>query len=440
MSANVAVNWFFLSYARHDRETAPKGEDYIWTFYQDLDRDLRQRIPQQSATGFFDDKGITQGSIWKFALNQALATCRVFICMYSPSFFQIDSYCGIEWQVFSSRLADYLVNGKPVPAPPPLILPVLFNAPQELPPLPEVAQDIQWDDIDYPIDYRENGLRYLMRRKSKEEDYQDFRDTLIDKIIKAATDHPLSDLKQPPKLDEVKSAFSYKSDKAAGQAQKGPSSIPNAAGTRFADIVYVAASRSEMQKEQVKKTILDCYGDLAGWDWKPYLQEGCREVVFIAQHVADDEGFIHCPVTVETNQKLIELIDEAKRNNRVVVILVDTWTLYLEKYHDLMRHYDNTPLTRNCVVLVVWSTKDDDTEKNRTALEYRVRWALMAVSDIKDERYFANISGSLVDFTKALSITLCKKRQQLNEAAEFTKKIETDEMFTKPELPAPGGK
>jgi hypothetical protein len=63
----------------------------------------------------------------------------------------------------------------------------------------------------------------------------------------------------------------------------------------------------------------------------------------------------------------------------------------------------------------------------------------MTTSEIKDKRYFANISGSSEDFTKALSTILTKKRQQLNEAAEFARRVETDETFTKPEIPAPGG-
>jgi FxsC-like protein len=438
MIANVAVSWFLLSYARHDRRTAPEGEDYIKTFFEDLHRDLLQRKPQQGAVGFFDDKGIQHGNEWEPVLNQALATCRVLICIYSPAYFDSE-FCGKEWQVFSDRLNDYLLGHPKGSRKPPLILPVLFNAPEDLPPLPDVAAAIQRDDIDYPEDYRKNGLRYLMRRDSKKEDYQDFLDTLINKLIKAAMDNPLSDLRQLPNLDLVDAAFACRPVNGLTQAQNIAPHISNAAGASFAHFVYVAGSRSEMREEQVKKASLDCYGDLAGLDWKPYLPEVSKEVVYLAQQIAADEGFIHLPVTVDTNQNLARLIDEAKRSNRIVVILVDTWTLYLRKYRDLMRQYDDTLFTLNCVVLVVWNNKDDDTQNNRPALEIGVRLALRTVSDIKDERYFVHISGSLVDFTKTLSITLSKKRQQLNEAAEFAKKIETDEMFTKPEIPTPGG-
>src|SRR5882762_7109599 len=103
MVAAKPVNWFFLSYARHDRETAPKDKDYVKQFYEDLNRDLLQKKPQPGTAGFFDDKGIQQGTAWVPVLNQALATCRVLICMYSPAYFQSD-YCGKEWEVFSSRL------------------------------------------------------------------------------------------------------------------------------------------------------------------------------------------------------------------------------------------------------------------------------------------------------------------------------------------------
>lgn len=438
MVANITVNWFFLSYARHDRETAPDGKDFVKQFYEDLNRDLLQLEPQVGAAGFFDDKGIQTGSSWKPVLNQALANCRVLICVYSPAFFRSE-YCGKEWQVFSSRLDNYLVDGEPAP-PPPLILPVLFNAPEDMKGLfPDVAKDIQRDDGDYPDDYRENGLRYLLQRDSKKEDYQDFRDALIRKIRNAANDYPLSDLKVLPNVDLVESAFLSKSVPVVAQRQQITSLTSSAAGARFANFVYVAASRTEMKNDQVVKTNLDYYGDLGGLDWKPYLQDDSKEVISIAQRIADQESFIHLPVSIDDKLDLSRLIDEAKNKNRIVVILVDTWTLFIQKYRELMQHYDNVPLTLNCVVLILWNTKDDEIDKNRTKLEDSVRWSLMTVSDIKDERYFLNLSGSLDDFTKALSITLSKKRQQLNEAAEFAKRIETNEVFTKPELATPGG-
>ena len=189
----------------------------------------------------------------------------------------------------------------------------------------------------------------------------------------------------------------------------------------------------------VNKASLDCYGDLPGFDWKPYLQEANKEVVSIAQRVADDEGFIPYPLTVEDVNKLGVLISEAKKNSRVVVLLVDTWTLYVQKYRALMKHYDNVPLTKNCVLLVVWNSGDEDTQKNREALRQTLRLALLTVSDLKDERYFVEVPGSLTDFTKTLSITLSKKRQQLIEDAELIKKIETEATIAKPEIPAPGG-
>src|ERR1700749_1115042 len=117
----VNVNWFFLSYARLDRETAPKDQDYIKSFYEDLRRNLLQMKPQAGEVGFFDDKGISHGSAWQPTLNQALATCRVLICVYSPAYF-ISEYCGKEFQIFRTRLDD-LQPGGGMAAPPPLILP-----------------------------------------------------------------------------------------------------------------------------------------------------------------------------------------------------------------------------------------------------------------------------------------------------------------------------
>jgi TIR domain-containing protein len=136
--------WYFLSYARLDLVNDPFK--CIKKFYEDLDKEVRRvKVIDEGVAGFFDGLSLQQGSDWPVALVEALSSCRVLICMYSPAFFDSE-YCGREWQIFNSRF--------PAEGPrPPLILPVLLSPPEELATIPPALKNIQYVDDRYPSDY-----------------------------------------------------------------------------------------------------------------------------------------------------------------------------------------------------------------------------------------------------------------------------------------------
>src|SRR6476661_6364046 len=120
--------WFFLSYARTDN-IGP----YHKRFHKDLSNEIRRRAALNSSTpiqqiGFFDETGIEVGDKWPDSLASALQSTRTLICLYSRSYFA-SPYCGKEFEVFRQRVAG-------VPGALPLIMPVLWDPPEDLPPLP----------------------------------------------------------------------------------------------------------------------------------------------------------------------------------------------------------------------------------------------------------------------------------------------------------------
>ena len=80
--------WFLLSYARRDSA----GEDHVYSFYHDLAQSIAMAkgLPTDVSTeqiGFLDTSNIAPGTAWPQEVAQALQTCRTFICLYSPAFF-----------------------------------------------------------------------------------------------------------------------------------------------------------------------------------------------------------------------------------------------------------------------------------------------------------------------------------------------------------------
>src|SRR5204863_5934745 len=107
--------------------------------------------------GFLDVSSIKTGASWSGKIASALQTCRVLVCLYSPSYFKSE-YCGKELQAFLSRVREYQREHN-LYEPPQLIFPVLWLSPEELPkPLPEAVSWIQFTDIDLGDGYASNGL------------------------------------------------------------------------------------------------------------------------------------------------------------------------------------------------------------------------------------------------------------------------------------------
>jgi hypothetical protein len=338
--------WFFLSYARNDRENDKHA--CISRFYEDLDERVRGlKTIREGSAGFFDGQSIQQGADWSNMLGQSLNNCRALLCMYSPAYF-ISEYCGKEWQVFTERIQSAYPESPP---PTPLILPILFYSPEDIKPLPEAVSKIQYMDDDYPEAYRKNGLRYMMIRTDQDNNYRDFLDACVEKLIKATNTPPLAALNNLPEFNKTRSAFH-----TPCASPESPFQAPVNVGPRYAEFIYVAARRSEIEQLPVKPRI-ERYGEEGELDWKPYLPpdetERAREISSYGLGVAFKEDFRYQHIPLEGD--LVERITEAEQNNRIVVIIVDTWTLCLEKYRELMKAYDHM-MFLNSVVLIAWNT------------------------------------------------------------------------------------
>jgi FxsC-like protein len=399
-------HWFFLSYARENYD------QYLLDFYRDLNKVICDlATPGEGKDGFIDVNDIEVGKQWPDELTAALQKCRAFISLYSPAYFSKD-YCGKEWRVFSDRQAAY---GADLPADadrPSLIMPVLWVPEVRLPnPLPEAVSTVQYKHNDFGELYARVGLKQLMAVSKYHDDYLEFLAKFADKLIQAVKANPLPPLPHPPSLDEIESAFPRRVAEiikpAAECANRGPRSV---------QFFFVAARSDELKGVREK---LDPYGEEGGYYWQPYFPEHTDAVGFMALQVALDEKLR--PECMDLEDFTIERLDEAESNNNIVAIFIDTWTLCLPRYNAFMNKYDRRNFV-NCVVLIAWNSRDDETEFNRPTLTNNV-WGTFPNHAAKpDPSCFLDSISSHEELKKALRLALINARGRISMRADAVKK------------------
>ena len=411
-------HWFFLSYARENLD------NYLHKFYRDLNKTIRDWTePVEGKDGFFDTRDIAVGNNWPDALMTALQNCRAFVSLYSPAYFTKE-FCGKEWQIFSSRQAAYSADLSAHTRRPSLIMPVLWVPEAQLPSsLPDTVSAVQFKHSEFGEEYARKGLRQLMTLSKNRDHYREFLARFAARLIQEARTHQLPPDPRPEPINEVESAFRRWTPEAARSAGEGVSQ-----GPRVVQFVFVAGRREELRTVREK---LDPYGDEGGFDWQPFCPEVTDEIGIIAQEVASREKLHYGFVQLDAN--IIKRIADAECQNKIVAIIVDTWTLCLMPYQTFMAEYDSRNFV-NCAVLIPWNNRDDETEFNRSVLTNKM-WGTFPRHAVKpDPTCFLDSICSLDEFKRELSAVLNKARARITEKAEVMKKAESGQIIGKPRI------
>src|SRR5262249_8165774 len=138
------------------------------------------------------------------------------------------------------------------------------------------------------------------------------------------------------------------------------------ANPRYVKVVFVAARKAEMSG--IKKN-LDNYGE-SGGELRPYLPNPRDEIDLLVFDVMNRERLIS-DGSIAIDERLIERISEAEAANRIVIILIEPWTLLLESYRKIMHELDSYNFF-NCVMIVLWNEQDPETISNRAHLEANI--------------------------------------------------------------------
>ncbi len=192
--------YFFLSYARSKLHREGRNDPDRWVnkFYQDLCDDVAQ-VTGSAHPGFMD-REMPAGTEWPVQLSNALATCRVFVALYSPGYFHSD-YCGKEWAAFTRRIEMHAAGGSA----PPLIIPALWT-PVDDDELPHAVRNTQYVQADFPSAYRAEGLYGIMKLNRYRDPYRQTVLKLARLIREVANGTPLVTC-EPLDLLALRSAF-----------------------------------------------------------------------------------------------------------------------------------------------------------------------------------------------------------------------------------------
>ena len=176
--------YFLLSYARVDVADDP----YFPRFYRDLVTEVRLRVgaDQADSVGFLDVRDIPVGTDWSSELSRALARCRTFVALCTPTYFQSEN-CGREWGVYAERLRRAHIPGGRRPAG---IIPVMW-AGMSTP--PTILSALQYGGEVFGETYRRHGVRYLLQLNRHSDDYQEFVIRLAEHLVRLARDSPVGE-------------------------------------------------------------------------------------------------------------------------------------------------------------------------------------------------------------------------------------------------------
>jgi hypothetical protein len=112
---------------------------------------------------------------------------------------------------------------------------------------------------------------------------------------------------------------------------------------------------------------------------------------------------------------------EAEANNRIVILLVDPWTILLDAYNIFMKIFNKYRYV-NSGILVVWD-QEPETTGGGPALEQAVTGTFPIQSAVPNRRFFPAIRtpGQLL---QALDAVLNEIRAELLEAGKIVRKAE----------------
>ena len=414
--------WFFFSYARLDRD------DFLKKFFEDLKasvRDLSGELDEDEV-GFFDAEGIEPGAQWPETLAGALQSSRAFVSLFSPTYFQKE-YCGKEWTVFCQRQEQFAKEHGVAPG---LILPVLWMPESSLPKLPPSVGDIQYKHDDFGAEYAKRGLKQLIKISKFKDDYLAFVEALAGRIVAAVKGHGLPPLPNLPSLDKIPSA-SHLQAAAQADAPLLPITSP---GPRYVQFVYVAENNSRMSELRKK---LDGYGPEGGKDWKPFTPAVNRFVASMALEVIAQHDFFYDDI--QWKDDLIEELEKAEDEKKIVVLVVDTWTLNIKERQEILRKYDDRSFV-NCVVLIPWNDLDEEAQQYRETLEGLVKQVFFKrMKRFGGEHSFLYPISSSEDFKNGLVTALYKTRDLILEQIQIEGLSRTLEPKIRPIMTGSGG-
>jgi FxsC-like protein len=340
--------FFFLSYAHGPRDDPLRRDPDLWIsqLYDDLCEHIKSLgdLAPGNRAGFMD-RELQQGHDWPRRLSVALATCRVFVPLYSRAYFKSEQ-CGKEWFAFNLRRLNYRAR---IVRPVETIVPALW-VPVRNGQLPEAASSVQYNSADFGELYAEHGFYGIMKVGRWREAYEMAVYLLARRIVEAAD-------ASPPAGPEF-----------WGQYQSLPSAFGGNDGTAQGDkllrVTVVAPGSDDLPRGRD----LAYYGEEVR-EWNPYREDSVRSLADYAAELATSLSYT--PDVGDLYRHEAALLG-GDLPSGPEVLLIDPWAVLNPECRDMLRRLDalDNPWVQ---VVVVWNQQDAqmqvDGQQIRAALE-----------------------------------------------------------------------
>lgn len=275
------------------------------------------------------DREIRSGEGWSERLGEVLATCRVFVPLFSPRYFASEM-CGKEWYAFAQRAIHYRArHNQPAEA----IVPALWVP---VPPsqLPGPAERLQFNHRDFGDRYVSDGLYGLIKLRLFAEEYERAVYELAKRIVNVADTMRIG-AGRPVDYRLAPSAFG------------SPSS--GVTGPRPMQVTIAAATRHDLPEGRS----VDYYGDNPQ-DWNPYHPAAARPLAYVAEDLVRSLNY---QATIASFDEESGPPEGKQPPSRPEILLVDRWALQDEDRRRRLAAFDAE--NRPWVTMVVpWNRED----------------------------------------------------------------------------------
>jgi FxsC-like protein len=327
--------YFYLSYAHTPPQEGFPGDPDIWVanFFNDLCSHIMQltNLPPGTRPGFMD-RELRRGSEWPAQLAQALATCRVFVPLYSRRYFDSE-HCGREWFAFSRRALNHAARGAGHAE---TIIPALW-VPVAPAMLPAAARSIQFDHSQLGDRYSTHGFYGIIKLSRYRSEYEEAVYELARRIVMVGQNVRLSPA-QPTDFEFLESAFGSHTE-----GQTAPRRIR---------ITVVAPTISGLPDGRSAYY----YGRTAR-EWNPYRPDSVQSLTDYAADLTRSLGYQSDIGTLNEHTEGLLADDTPECPS---LLLIDPWATMNPEIRQLLHRLDirSTPWIS---IMVPWNTSDTET-------------------------------------------------------------------------------
>jgi FxsC-like protein len=318
-----ATPCFFLSHARR-RTVSP----LVRRFQRELEERVRALASDRGRAAPSIDSELPVGGRWPEQVARGLASCRVFVALYSDEYFASE-HSGREWQAFTSRLgSDHVV-------------PVLWQ-PVRADSLPQGIPRVRGGPAEPGPTYLEYGLNYLLRHLPEHrEEYNSVLRLLALRIVEIGARSPSERPERYPDYQSVPDAFASRAEPVTSRAR--------------IRIVIAAPATPDLPPG----ADAEMYGP-DPTDWKPYLPDFRDAIGQTARRVAESMDFRTHIETLEDGDATLP----GRPPTSPALLIIDPWSLRVPSLRLLLSAFDSRSHREPWVRPVVAWNRDHPSSKN----------------------------------------------------------------------------